>query len=275
MRLIKEPLVHFVILGSLVFWLNNWVNSEDVSEKEKIVVSQGRVEQMINLYQKTWQRPPSPAEITELINDYVLEEVYYRQAVAMGIDKDDTVIRRRMRQKLEFLTEDIMMESEVNDTDLLTYMKAHSDRFKDEPTYSFEQVYINPQKHKANLPLHLSALADRLRTNESVRSDSAFFSQFYEEASVAKLRRNFGRNFDTQLDDLELGQWSEPLESEMGLHFIKMRARSEAKLPPLELIREEVKDAWIQHRLEEHRAALNKKLRDQYELQVDWEGAGI
>ncbi len=108
MRVLREPLVHFLLLGGVLFLIFGLTNQTGTTNSDqRIVVSAGRIEQLATVFGKTWQRPPTSKELKGLIDDFVLEEVYYRQAVAMGIDRDDTIIRRRLRQKLEFLTDDV------------------------------------------------------------------------------------------------------------------------------------------------------------------------
>ena len=117
-RIHREPLFHFLLIGAIMFAIYAW-RRENVSSlsREQIVVTPGRIEQLRTIFQKTWQRPPTDAELKGLIDDFVLEEVYYRQAVAMGIDRDDTIIRRRLRQKLEFLTDDAAAMVAATDED--------------------------------------------------------------------------------------------------------------------------------------------------------------
>jgi hypothetical protein len=126
---LKEPLLHFLLIGALLFVLFGLVDDRRSGGEDAIVVSAGRIEQLAKIYAKTWQRPPTRQELQGLIDDFVLEEVYYRQAVAMGIDRDDTVIRRRLRQKLEFLTGDAAGLLEPSDQELTSYLASHPEAF--------------------------------------------------------------------------------------------------------------------------------------------------
>jgi hypothetical protein len=111
-RLLKEPLLHFLLIGASLFFVFGLAQDGMPGRTDdQVIVSAGRIEQLNNIFTKTWQRPPSPAELKGMIDDFVLEEIYYRQAVEMGIDRDDTVIRRRLRQKFEFLTDDMAAAS--------------------------------------------------------------------------------------------------------------------------------------------------------------------
>jgi len=146
-KLLREPLLHFLLIGALLFVVFGLAQDGMTGRMDnQVVVSAGRIEQLENIFTKTWQRPPSPQELKGMIDDFVLEEIYYRQAVAMGIDRGDTVIRRRLRQKFEFLTDDMAAASVPNDEDLASYLAANADAFAIDTTYTFEQVYFNPDQ---------------------------------------------------------------------------------------------------------------------------------
>ena len=146
-QILKEPLLHFLLIGAVLFFVFDLVSDQNTDiDDEKILVSVGRIVQLSNIFGKTWQRPPTREELQGLVDDFVLEEIYYRQAVAMGIDRDDTIIRRRLRQKFEFLTDDVAASIQPTDEELSEYLAAHPETFRRDSTYTFRQVYINPEK---------------------------------------------------------------------------------------------------------------------------------
>ena len=114
-NLMREPLLHFLLLGALIFVAFKFISRRDTSEPGKILITQGRIESLATTFNRTWRRPPSGSELEGLIRDYVREEVFAREAVALGLDKDDTIIRRRLRQKLEFVSEDVTAQAEPTD----------------------------------------------------------------------------------------------------------------------------------------------------------------
>ena len=133
MKILREPLLHFLLIGAALFVVFDLVSGPSRSAQDKqILVSAGRIQQMANIFSKTWQRPPTAEELKGLIDDFVLEEIYYRQAVAMGIDRDDTVIRRRLRQKFEFLTDDLAATIEPTEEELTAYLVANPRAFRRE-----------------------------------------------------------------------------------------------------------------------------------------------
>ena len=130
MKLLREPLVHFLLLGAALFLVFNIVGDSEESRTERIVVPAGRVAQLTEAFARTWQRPPTEDELDGLIEDHIREEVYYREAMAMGLDRDDTIVRRRMRQKLEFVTDDLVTAVAPTDEQLATYYNQHPDDFR-------------------------------------------------------------------------------------------------------------------------------------------------
>ena len=127
-RFVREPLLHFLLLGVLIFAAFKFI-STDTSQPGKILITQGRIESLATTFSRTWRRPPSASELEGLIRDYIREEVFAREAVALGLDKDDTIIRRRLRQKLEFISEDVAAQAEPTDEQLRAYLKEHPDSF--------------------------------------------------------------------------------------------------------------------------------------------------
>jgi len=153
-RMLKEPLLHFLLLGAGLFVAYGITQTPGNAGPNEIVITQGQIEHLVTGFTRTWQRPPTSEELAGLVRDRVREEVYYREAMAMGLDKDDTVIRRRLRQKMEFVSADIADQAVPSDAELDAYLNAHPDKFLTEPRFSFSQVYLDP-----DTPSHVSASA--------------------------------------------------------------------------------------------------------------------
>jgi hypothetical protein len=125
MKFLREPLVHFLLLGSAIFVVYGLVSERGVEKPGHTTVTQGKIENLAATFARVWQRPPTDRELDGLIQDYIREEVLYREALALGLDRDDTVIRRRLRQKMEFVSEDFAAQAEPSREELLTYLKSH------------------------------------------------------------------------------------------------------------------------------------------------------
>ena len=149
-RWLREPLVHFVALGGLLFLAFNWWGGGGPGSS-RIVITPGQVDSIAAGFARTWQRPPTDAELKGLIDDYVREEIAAREAMTAGLDRDDTVIRRRLRQKLEFVAEDSIDSTPPTDAELQAWLEQHPEAFRVEPEVAFRQVYLSPDRRRASL----------------------------------------------------------------------------------------------------------------------------
>ncbi|MGE5138678.1 MAG: hypothetical protein ACM3JD_04385, partial [Rudaea sp.] len=146
-KIVREPLVHFVVIGAAVFGLYALVSGGNrEAARDTIVVTEGRVQQLAQVFAKTWQRPPTRQELHGLIDAYIKEEVYYREAIKLGLDRDDTLIRRRMQQKMEFVTEPSDEILVADDIALQAFLDTHKAEFRVEPRIAFDQVFLNAEK---------------------------------------------------------------------------------------------------------------------------------
>ncbi len=148
-RLLREPLLHFLLLGAAIFAVYSWLAGGEGRAPDEIVVSAGRIEHLAALFARTWQRPPTREELEALVDEFVLEEAVYREGAAIGLDRDDTIIRRRIRQKLDFVAGDLAWRIEPSEDELIAYLSAHPDDFRLEPRLTFRHVYLNPEERGA------------------------------------------------------------------------------------------------------------------------------
>jgi hypothetical protein len=270
-RFLKEPLLHFVLIGAALFGVYALANpSSGEASDDTIVVSAGRIEQLVAISAKTWQRPPTAEEVKGLIDDFVLEEVYYRKAVEMGIDRDDTMIRRRLRQKLEFLTDDIVAMATPSDADLARYLSEHAESFRTDPAYTFRQIYFNPERHGDDALPEIRKRADELRGGGEVTGDATLLPEGLEDASTQAIDATFGNGFAEQLVDLKPGVWSDPISSGFGFHLVRIDQATPGELPALEKIRPIVEREWANQRRTEARAAFNAELLKDIKVEVEW-----
>ncbi len=268
--ILKEPLLHFLALGAGLFVLFGLVNEDEVRESDdRIVVSAGRIEQLAALFAKTWQRPPTEQELKGLIDDFVLEEIYYREAVAMGIDQNDTIIRRRLRQKMEFLTEDIAAQLKPADDELKAFLEAHAKDFQRDPTWTFQQIYFNPERHGDDPLGFVRSRADELRAGMEVEGDSTLLPAGFEKATPREIDGTFGTGFAGHFEKLETGEWSDPIRSGMGLHLVRIESRTPGALPDLEKIRPQVEREWTHQNRLEMRQRFNDELLKKYEVVIE------
>jgi len=268
-NILKEPLLHFLLIGAALFIVFGQVNNKmSDGADNQVVVSAGRIEQLANIFAKTWQRPPTAEELKGLIDDFVLEEIYYRQAVSMGIDRDDTVIRRRLRQKFEFLTDDMADAAMPTDDELAAYLADNADVFVRDTTYTFEQVYINPDQ--PDLALKVSKQLTALQADNAAIGNPGFLPAYFEHTPAHAVDSSFGSGFSEKLDALPIGDWQGPLESGLGLHLIRIDVRIQGTLPQLDEIRPVVKREWANVKRLETRRIINEQLLSIYDVTIDW-----
>jgi parvulin-like peptidyl-prolyl cis-trans isomerase-like protein len=270
-KMLREPLLHFLFIGAALFVVFGLINDRTSSDADtQVVVSAGRIEQLENIFAKTWQRPPTTDELKGLVDDFVLEEIYYRQAVAMGIDRDDTVIRRRLRQKFEFLTDDMAAAAVPTDEELANYLTANAEVFMTDTTYTFEQVYINPDRPGVDLGGYIAAQLSALRAGNVVDGDSALLPTSFDVTPGRVVDSNFGSGFSANLDSLPAGEWQGPVESGLGLHLVRIDARVESTLPELSDIRPIVEREWAHEKRLETRRIINAQLLNEYDVVIEW-----
>jgi PPIC-type PPIASE domain len=250
MKLIREPLLHFIVLGAVIFAAFGFVSRNRTDKPGEIVVTQGSLENIINGFTRTWQRPPSESELRGLVLDYIREEAAYREALSMGLDRDDTIVRRRLRQKLEFLSDDIASRTEPTDAELRTFLEKHSALFQSEPTFSFRQVYLNPQLHGPNLAQdEARLLADLQHTGPnadlSSHGDPFLLAQNFQSASLSEVKQTFGDQFAASLSTFSPGSWSGPVISGYGTHIVFVTQRNEGRIPQLADVRAQVRNEWF------------------------------
>ena len=273
-RILREPLLHFLLLGTAIFVVYGLASKRSSDEPGKIVVSAGQVAAMAEGFARTWRRPPTSEEMDGLIRDRVQEEVYSREAMALGLDKDDTIIRRRLRQKMEFLTDDVAALAEPSDDELGAYLKTHADTFRVQRQFTFNQVYLNPEKHGENLARDTAELLAQLRQSGdqadfSELGDSFLLEHQFQSLLASELVKQFGETFAAKLGELSPGQWHGPVESGYGVHLVWITERTEGRLPALAEVRDAVRREWANARRLETNEKFYQELLKRYAVIIE------
>ena len=273
-RLLKEPLLHFLLLGAAIFVAYSLVSKRSSDEPGRIVITQGQVASMVVGFSRTWQRPPTREELDGLLRDRVQEEVYCREAMALGLDKDDTIIRRRLRQKMEFLTEDVAALAEPTDDELNAYLKAHADTFRVQRRFTFSHVYLNPERRGENLARDTGQLLAQLqqagdKADVSELGDSFLLEHKFQSLPASEAVKQFGEKFATELGKLAPGQWQGPVESGYGVHLVWVAERTEGRVPALAEVRDAVRREWANARRLEPNEKLYQDLLKRYVVTIE------
>jgi hypothetical protein len=272
-KVLREPLVHFLALALALFVIHGALNRSDGVTHDRIVVAQARIEQMATLFARTWQRPPSSSELKGLIDDYVRDEVYYREALKFGLEADDTVIRRRLRQKMEFLTDAASDTLNPTEAELAEYLNAHADTFAIEPAVAFRQIYFNPErrgdKTSDDATNALAVLRSDASSDPASVGDTTLLLSELPLTSKTSIRQTFGANFADEIIKAIPGTWAGPFNSSFGLHIVRVSETRPSRMPALAEVREAVERDWAS---DKRRALADRRFSElvkQYDVAIE------
>ena len=276
MKLLREPLLHFLFIGAAIY-LAFGLFAEPVTEEtdKTIVVSAGEIQWMQSSWQKRWNRPPTDKEMDGLVQQYIKETVQYREALTMGLNQHDQVIRRRLAQKLEFLAKDLVALTPPTEEELQAYFDEHQERYQQPVLYTFTQVFVDPDKRgdatladaekiKAKLIAQGDAIEDAVALG-----DDFMLQNYYPEKDSVEIQKNFGSGFTASLVDLSPGQWHGPVLSGYGTHLVYVSNVSEPPAPVFAELRERVTQEWKTERGEEINKKFYASLRDRYTIVIE------
>ncbi|MBN8429405.1 peptidyl-prolyl cis-trans isomerase [Microbulbifer salipaludis] len=276
-KIIKEPLLHFTLLGGLMFALYSIESGEPAAPQKTIVISERDVERHIALFERKWQRLPTRSELAALVDGDIREEILYREALALGLDRDDALVRRRLAQKMEFISADISDMRQPSDMDLQEYLERHHIEFQAPPRYSFQQIYLDPQRRAGKLETDARALLAQLRVAEAPDyrqlsdqqlGDPMMLPGQIDDTDATGIEREFGSVFSEALDSAPLNEWFGPIRSGFGYHLVRVSQVQPARAATLADVREAVTQRWLREQREQTEAAFYESLRQEYEVIV-------
>lgn len=270
---LKEPLLHFLLLGALIFLVFDLVSGKGVAENE-IFVSRGQQENLLNTFSRTWQRMPTPVEYHGLLKDFIRQEIAYRESREMGLDQDDIVIRRRLRQKMEMLAEDVAGLVPPTEEELQTWLDDNPDDFMIEPRMTLRHVYFSTDRRGEE------ARSDAMQVLESLLGlgadaeigslgDTIPLPVVVDDAGESEIGRLFGADFVEALRDVETGAWSGPVESGYGLHLVLVTDRVDARSPGLDEVRSDVQRDVMSQRRVQAVDGLYEKMAENYVIEIE------
>ncbi len=270
-RLLREPLLHFLVGGSLLFVLYQMVADDPAYAPDRIVVDEARVANLSGAFERTWMRLPTRNELDGLVREFVNEEILYREALALGLDRNDIVIRRRMRQKMEFLHADLSEEEDPSEEELASFLAANRDRFREHARISFRHVYVDPKAGPAPATARASEALRKLQAegpDVAILTVPNLLPEKMEEASEREIASVFGSGFATDVLALSGDGWTGPVASSYGLHLVRVDARVPARMPALDEIRRHVEREYESVQRAEASQRYLQRLRDQYEIEI-------
>jgi hypothetical protein len=269
-KLIREPLLHFLLIGAALFVVYEQNREPGREAPNRIVISSAQTEQLAANFERTWMRPATEAELTDLIESYVRDEVFYREALAMGLDQSDPVVRQRMRSKLEFILEDLS-SADVADEVLLAYLQEHPDKFRSPLQISFQQVYLSTDG-RTDVVAEANAVLAKLNEGAAPESlgDPTLVPHAFTLATQSEIERSLGENFGVEVVELlPSDNWVGPVFSAFGGHLLRVSERVDARLPDLSEIRALVEREYLVERRAEIKELAYAKLREGYDVTIE------
>jgi hypothetical protein len=273
LTLLREPLLQFIVFGAALFGLFHLADKKKAETPDRIVISAARIANLEDGFVRTWRRSPSKEELQSLVDDYIRDEVFYREGRAAGLDRDDIIIRRRVRQKMEFFAEDISVQ-EPREEQLAAYLQSNPERFKTEDRLTFHQVFLSATRRTRTIESDTKQVADVLAHADAGADTTALGDPFllgeeFQTVSQSEVAGIFGDGFAKDISVMERGRWQGPIPSSFGQHFVYISERIPGTLPPLEAVREAVRREWSNARRLEAEQKLYGSLRERYEIVVE------
>lgn len=266
-KFIKEPLIHFVIISSIIFLVYDTINNESVNTNI-IIISESRVEQLTNEILNSKNRLPVSKEIDIAIESFALNEIYLREARELGLHQGDKIIERRLRQKMEYLLDEMASIQEPDSDELKRFYQANIEQYKSPVTYSFTQIYVSTDRDKEKLSQHLKEQQLRIEQGKTPLSDPSMLPLKISLQSSQQIELTFGNYFAVKLKGLTANTWSKPIDSGLGKHFVYITEKIESIPKPLSSIKEELIADWQYERRKKFKQVYEEELMRRYEIDV-------
>lgn len=274
-RWLNEPLLHFFVAGALLFGIYGWLNLSDPqpgSPPRQVRIGAGEVKWLTETWVRQWGSTPTPEELRALVSSLLKEELLSREARAMGLDDGDTIVRRRLAQKLEFLLEDALRLAEPTEDDLRRLYEESAERFRTEARVSFTQVYFSRERRKdaaLDARTALAKLSAGMPVGPAELGDRLLLDTEFREADARTVASAFGPEFAHEVLALRPGAWHGPIESGYGLHLVRVAEVEPSRRRELAEVRAELLDRWREARRREAEARLLSRLMQKYGVAID------
>jgi peptidyl-prolyl cis-trans isomerase C len=274
-RFWREPLIHFFVLGLAVFGLHAALERQPetpVNDPYLVEVSSADVEWMRTIFNKQMGREPGVQDLRGQVNQLIREQILSREAVAMGFDEGDMVVRRRLAQKMEFLFQDIAALAEPTEDDLRQYFFENRRKYEFPPRITFTQAYFSIDNRGADVAKQAAQAlikADNDPYKVPTGGDASLLSPGCDQCSVREIRNRFGPDFAEAVKNLAAGLWQGPVKSAYGFHAVYVHERLDAKLPNFIEIIDRIKNDWISVKQAENRRMVYGEIRSRYRVLLE------
>ncbi len=269
-QLLREPMLHFVLMGIVLFGAYRWMAPSD-SGGRRIVITQGVVDDLVTQHVAAKGREPSKAELNHLIESYVRDEILYREGVKVGLERDDIVVKRRVRQKIEMIAEEDASTRAPTDADLAAYLTANQARFVQPAVLSFEQVFIGATTSDPGVVRAVAVTRDALRKGADAEAlgKPTLLPHRMTRTPADLVARDFGPSFAEALETVPVGEWVGPIDSSFGTHYVRVSDRTPAVAPSLADVRDHVVREWENERRQRARNEAYARMRGEYTVSIE------
>jgi len=268
--LLGEPMLHFLLIGSALFTASGWMAPGD-SGGRRIVITQGVVDDLVTQHVAARGREPSTTELNRLIESYVRDEILYREGVKLGLERDDIVVKRRVRQKIEMIAEEDASTGAPTDADLSAYLRANQARFVQPAILTFEQVFLGQTTSGPGVVRAVAVTREGLRsgTDPAKLGQQTLLPYRMTLTPADLVARDFGAFFAAALEKAPVGEWVGPIDSSFGAHYVRVSDRTPAVAPQLAAVRDHVVREWENERRQRARNDAYAKMRGGYEVSIE------
>jgi hypothetical protein len=267
----KEPLLHFLMIGALIFVVFSIVNKDEIDVSgNKIVVTAADIERLSANWSKKWNRPPTGTELSGLVDSYIKEEVYYREALALGLDQNDTILRRRLMQKMEFLSNDLAELNQPDEDALNKYFLNNQEKYELPARVSFTHIYFNLDKRGAKVVEDAKSVLSGLNALRAPERGDSFMMQYdFVQETPFEVERLFGKDFAEQLFKSDINSWQGPIRSGYGLHLVRISEKVDSRMPELASVIDKVQTDLMFEQKKMMNEEIYKKFKERYEIVVE------
>jgi len=268
----REPLTHFLLIGLLLFVVYGALNPGPVQRGTRIELTADDIRQLEISFVSKWGRPPAPQEFVGLVDSRVREEILYREALALGLDNEDTIVKRRLAQKMEFLAEDLSDLREPATEEYRAWFAKNSQRFALPPRVTFRHLYFSPDKRgqraREAAEHALTTLAGKPSDAMEAAglADPFMFQNYFGDRSKEQVAKDFGPNFAQSLFRMSPGSWQGPVESGYGWHLVWIDSITPGRVPQFEEVEPDVKSEWVAERRAEFKRKAYEAMKARYEI---------
>lgn len=274
-KILREPLIHFLLLGGMLFALYSFLNKDEINPEDYTIhITQSDVDRLVKAYQKNWNSSPDRATLAAIIDEEVNTELLYREALRMNLDHNDEIIRRRLKQKFEFLVKDLVSLDQTSEKDLQSFYQEHPQSYQYPKTISFSQIYFSPDKRK-NPQQDAITLFSQIDNQSSLlafkqKGDDFHLPTDFIKKNKESVRQDFGKQFADSLFQINQPGWASPILSGYGYHLVYLENILPSAPIPFERIKEKVAQDWKQQQQLLYNEQLLKNLRSQYTVEYEY-----